>query len=146
MELKRNSWHYRIAHNYGGLEPRYSSTVKAYATDLCTYTQKFAKGLLGIALLSLGIGLVGWAVLDFALWLYVITTHGDVAPQFGALFTILALIVGTSAAVLGVLLNLAMEFMHRARYNEWRPPSAAAAAYQAWKDKYCLVITLKGGG
>lgn len=133
MKLKVNSWHHRLATEYGRGE--FGSK-----TDFCTYARCIFVGLFfWFAAVMFGVLLGYFLVLDPAVWIAVCIANGRWMPREPQTTAALCIWGG----VVGMALFLWWALHREKSGKEVIPiPQIVREAYAGWKEKYCPVVQL----
>jgi len=134
--LNKNSWHYRLASEYGGLHRWQDST------DICSYTKEIFKGLFILALMLVAVAVVSQLVVHLVLGIgFSIYAGMWIGSDWAwAAATILVVAVGYIVILLAFSLTckggkIAKETISNTEFFK--------VAYSSWKDKYCARIEFK---
>lgn len=135
LVFNENSWHYTIA-KFGGF--RHSTDH-----DLCTYTQRFTKGVFKALFFGVAIAFFGYILSEFLLgvafslmtWTYMMSYVGEVVGSI--FFTILG-----AVAFMTVLTWLELLFREAQNTKKSKPDGFIKNAYGGWKDKFCVKIEI----
>ena len=129
LTFDKRSWHYAIA-KFGGFNSWSDQ-------DLCTYTCKFTRGLLGAFLRGLVIALLGFALSHLVLGIiFSIMAGAWVTTEVGTVFALILLLLALFEAV-----DVGVEKYKESRESKPRKPdSFVKNAYRGWKEKFCIKI------
>lgn len=130
ITFNRNSWHFRLATTYG---PMYRWE---HTTDICRYTRSVFFGLLLVLVITAGLGLITWGLVDMGLWLYFLFNGYLLEPIGPAIIIFASILVGL---VVGTVF-LGFEVIQTVNIST---PSFVKQAYYSWKDKYCSRVEFK---
>ena len=145
FEIDGNSWHYRLAFNFGGFDP-YTSA----GHNMCAYIRSV---LLGIALLSVTTFLAGYLTISFlfylgAGWIWITTGYFVMIPWMlgGAAMAIIITILLAFAAfsVASYFMRLAFaKLKSKTIQPVVQEPGFITLAWRSFKDKTCSKIVIK---
>jgi len=139
LNIDEKSWHYRIAHNYGG----YSGGRHGY--DICGYTRRFIWGLFIVFVVIAAVSMASLGVLDLLAGLYFSWVAGVWITNFAG--TLTAFVITVFSLVIGIIaITEKIRDMRREyRYNHYHDePGFIKSAYLSWKEKYCIKIKITG--
>lgn len=133
--INKNSWHYRLANEYGGLE--------RWEDDFCSYSRRVGLGLCAALLLSAVCSLLLYPLVDLAIWAYFRMFVDPVDMSTAAeIFCIIAavLLLALAIGVFGSLREMYVESRPRVK----KEPSFLTLAYRKFKDKTCVRVNYVG--
>ena len=124
MNIKKNSWHYRLYETYG------CNPWVPY--DICGYTRGVAAGILAVCFLILISSLFGSIIIDFLMWSYINLFVGNLELSGGAFTFVIAF---------GFLLAVTLLKLITDSYigND----NFLTEAYKSHKDKYCIKVKVE---
>lgn len=133
MQLKRKSWHYRLATVYGRADEG--------STDFCSYFWHLVLGLFFATAFSFIIAFFSFLLIVMPLiWIVVCIVQGQLYPPLDLAA------VGVGVDTILVLLISAMaykEYCYENGKDALPIPTPLREAYKAWKGKYCAVINFE---
>lgn len=139
--INQNSWHWRIAHTYGGVN---KWDVPASS---CAYFGKIVQGLialLGISMLALG-ALIAIVLIPLTYYIYTIAALVKGWPLFAAPFEVLipSVMWVVFGATLGWgVLKKRIHNMRPVRVPSNKPEATFWKLLRSWKQKVCVPVVL----
>jgi hypothetical protein len=132
LTFNKRSWHYTIA-KFGGFD-RWEDQ------DLCTYTNKFIRGLFQSALIGIAIAIVGFGLWNFIFGIiFSIMASAFVMNDVGCIFGVVIFILSVS-----VLIGIACRhYEEKQQYRLVKPDGFVKNAYKGWKEKYCIKVVVQ---
>lgn len=137
ITISRSAWHWRLL-NYLNWEARWTD-------DFCSYCRWLAWALVVSAAGLVVIGLAGWCLVDFAMWVASWVKYGfDGGAGVGAILVAIVLflvvVVGT-IFIAGHLLGAAAVKIPTLLPEDSK--DFVASAWESFKDKVCFRVELK---
>lgn len=143
LNFNRDSWHYKVATEWGGMPKWFEDT------NICEYSRAVMKGIAGLLLLTAAaFGLLYWVADTIAWWIAMLVT-GVFIEEPGPIVLTGVTIIGTVSVVGGYLLTRLQWWLEDRRrnksnngYTQQKPDSFVKKAWRSWKDKTCVRVTL----
>lgn len=144
LNFNRESWHYKVATELGGL-PKWFET-----TNICEYTRAVLKGAIMMMIVAAAaFGLLYWVAITIAWWIAVLYT-GVFIDASGPIVLSGIVIIFTVVSAVTILINRFQGWLYARQCKKHRecdyappkPDSFIKKAYRSWKDKTCVRITL----
>lgn len=151
--LKKDSWHWRLAHKYGSARLDYwqdkwtstSVTEPTYKGDFCSYARHVLTGALVASLFTIFFSLMVGAGIDFFMWIYVNMRYGRIdIPLGAAIFVTLVSCIALCGILILISISLTRIRMSIAKkVDAIEEPGFFTLLYRKLKDKTCFNVEIQ---
>lgn len=137
MDIKKDSWHYRLAYIYGSSQ-RDRDWFDHEASNICSYTRKVVWGAIKALIFACAIALFFSMIVDSFMYIYFMIVGPFFDVHVLGIFPLVFVAFATFSVTLIILGNLVKAGLYKlSSKNTPKKPSFVIEAYKAFKGKYC---------